>query len=48
MDYIINFLSLLIIWSIIYYYMNNYDIFNNKEHFQQTHSNDQLCKFDPW
>ena len=48
MDYIINFLSLLIIWSIIYYYMNNYDIFNNKEHFQQTNSNDQLCKFDPW
>lgn len=54
MDYIINFLSLLIIWSIIYYYINNHENFNNKEQFQGNpknilnNSNDQECKFDPW
>lgn len=58
MDYIINFLSLLIIWSIIYYYMNNYDILKTKELFQDDHKYEQLstwertrygeCKFKPW
>jgi hypothetical protein len=42
MDYIINFLSLLIIWSILYYYINNYDSLKT-EPFEDT-----LCNFKPW
>ena len=41
MNIIINFLSLLIIWSILYYYINNY------ENFQENEQSNQ-CKFQPW
>jgi len=41
MNIIINFLNLLIIWSILYYYINNY------ENFQENEQSNQ-CKFQPW
>jgi len=40
MDYIIKFLSLLIIWSVLYYYINNYDSL-------KTESFQDVCNFKP-
>lgn len=40
MNIVINFLSLLIIWSILYYYINNYENFTTEQ--------SNLCKFQPW
>ena len=49
MDYIINFLSLLIIWSVIYYYINNYKPSPQPETFlSEPKENSGICNFKPW
>ena len=42
MNYIINFLSLLILWSVFYFYINNSDTMS--ERFEGS----KKCKFQPW
>ena len=37
MNFVINFLSIIIIWSVLYYFINNTETFQNN-----------TCPFDPW